>query len=875
MVSTNTEQEWNRKEVEKRLDTLWEKDNLWPAVLAARAALRVFPLFGVEGHFNFFIGSEGHQHASEKQHDDADEKENSHPEQDNRARFLLASFFAIRLILQQASLPTEQRQVDKLVGSPARAAGAAIDAIAWDAAAFDAARAATAAIAAFNTASSARSTRASSTSSVEVASSVDVVRGAFLQDLKTAENGDSTNSVLNSPLWLESCPEEIKAIKDNKFSPAVNSLIREIPDSNPDNVNALAHMLTLYEGYLNGSATADKDTAISETLYEAQSKLTAEDANSKKDTLNRGALVSGLAGILCDDAHTQPLTIGLMGHWGSGKTQVLALLKKELKSRDCRQPFLFGEFNAWAYEHAKNSQAAMAHEVISALTCCDRLQPVDTKSKWYKRLTCSMLNLVRQLLWTVGGRIRLIYAFAMQKHFTKVLQSMGWFVLFVAALSWLVADGLSQNTLPDFSKPLTSGALVALLASLWQFPKQLRDIVSQPMTKEFLTYIKLPNYVSHIGEITEMQKDIRLIANIRLGFVEEQCHDHLGKVSKPRRLLFVVDDLDRCSPKGIVKTFEAIRLVLHIPQVTVVVAVDQRIALAALALHYKDIEPYHTLQDARAIARDYLAKMIQLPVVVSDGDNKSLTGFLSDIWQEKGDKKLNWLKNIAEDREPKKQEINASTPDLDEPDIAAVTTEMRKRDADSDIEGEGFTEVDWVKMILEDDPKPEPEILPGLSDHQKAALYYWTTHFGLCNARQLKRLDNSYNLIRLVTDKEDQIGLQQAVGTMNSQQSKFSYGYLVTLMTLEFINGIEVTALREDASRFLRKGDEAKLNSMANQQHKETLMVARIIIQHTAEQLYLKTDSHLAFDQLLRYIENFVLPAIDGFDIDTETASSF
>ncbi len=886
MAATNNEQNWNENEVKKRLEALWEKDNLWPAVLAARSALRLFPLIGNEGHFNFWIENEGMQGSVKKQDKGLDKKENSSPLQDNRARFLLASFFPSRLILQQASLPAEQRQVEKLAAYAAKAARVA----AYAAQAADAAYARAAARAAADAARVAAYAARAAAYAVRVAAYAakaayaaqaaayayadDARAAAFLQDLKTAEIAESLNSVLTSPLWSQSCPENIDATKEKQFRPAVETLIGEISGSNPDSAKALAQMLTLYEGYLSGTDVEDTDNASLETLYEALSKLTAEDATGEKDTLNRGALVNGLAGILCDDEHTHPLTIGLMGHWGSGKTQVLELLKKALKFRDCKQPFLFGEFNAWAYEHAKSSQAAMAHEVISALTCCDRLQPVGTNSKWYKRLTCSMLNLFRQLVWIAGGRVRIIYAFAMQNHFSKVLKSICWFVLLVLATSWLAANGLSQNQLPDFSKPLTSGALVALLASLWQFPKQLRDIISQPMTKEFLTYIKLPDYASHIGGIAEMQKDIRLMAKIRLGFMEDKCHDHLGKVLPQRRLLFVVDDLDRCSPKGIVKTFEAIRLVLQIPHVTVIVAVDQRIALAALALHYKDIEPYHTLQDARAIARDYLAKIIQLPVVLGDGDDESLSGFLSDIWQEEGDNKLSWLAHLAEDSGPTQQKSHALPSDPEEPDTAAVRPEMPEQDADSDASNEGFTEAELVKMMMEDDPKPaEQKVLTGLGDHQKAALYYWATHFGLSNARQLKRLDNSYNLIRLVTNKEDQIALAQTEDNINKQNVKFSYGYLVTLMTLEFINGIEVTKLRENASRYLHTGVDAKLDCMANQQHKETLTAARIIIREAAKQRFPQTESQLAFDKLLRYVENFVLPAIDGFDIETETAS--
>ncbi|APD93963.1 hypothetical protein BM523_08165 [Alteromonas mediterranea] len=922
MAATKNERELKRDEVTKRLEALCEKDSLWPAVLAARAALRIFPLTGSEGHFNFWIESERIRPATKqqatKQKEGAEKNKvvssGSLSVQDNRARFILASFFASHLVLQKARIPIEQRQVEKLFAASA-AANEAFSAFAADtdtvayssalaflaadaesassygaqasrAGAF-AALAADCAVLAFDADTSAAESADLAVANAFATFDFDAYEAsdpyaafhpldevdAYLQDVKAAESARSTNRLLNRPLWPDGCPEYVKAIKDKKFRPAVENLLSEIKSSNPESAKALAKMLTLYEEYLNGSKTADEDNKSPEVLYEAVSKLTADDNSANNDTLNRGALVSGLAGILCNDKHTHPLTIGLMGHWGSGKTQVLELLKKELNSRKCEQPFLFGEFNAWAYEHAKSSQAALAHEVISALTSCDRLKPVDSESNFIVRLLRSLSNLSLKLSWIIGGRARLIYGFAIHKHLRKVLQSFGWLVVFAIALSWLSARGLSQNELPDFSKPLTIGALIAALASLWQLPRKLRDIIAQPMTKEFLTYIKLPNYASHIGEIAEMQRDIRLMANLRLGFLEEPCYDHIGKIFKSRRLLFVVDDLDRCSPKGIVKTFEAIRLVLHIPHVTVVVAVDHRVALAALALHYKDIEPYHTLQDARAIARDYLAKIIQLPVVVSDGDDESLTEFLSDIWPEDGDKKNNWLVHLGESNE---QNSQASSIDNDESDNAEATPEKMERNVVSEINSKELTEAELAKLILEDEPKQvsqKTEVLPGLNDHQKAALYYWATHFGLSNARQLKRLDNSYNLIRLVTDDEDKVAIAQEVGELNKQHVKFSYGYLVTLMSLEFINGIEVTELRENASRFLRKGDEDKLECMASLQHKATLKAARIIIEHAAERLYPQTDSQLAFDKLLRYVENFVLPAIDGFDIDTETVS--
>ncbi|WP_334029400.1 KAP family P-loop NTPase fold protein [Alteromonas sp. P256] len=921
MASSDNGKKWSIDGLKERLQNLCEKDNLWPSVLGARLALRAFPLIGDEGHFKFWIEVESKQAESKQRAkrliNDEEKKDSSPQYQDDRARFLLTSFFASHFNLQAVSLPIKKQQVENLAARAARTSKEAAEAasgyyrpayVSNIAYASGDARAVLRVIPNPTRAAS-KVLDATFKDVFEVFSFKMVINSGentidekvagysvptddtrtedififtsiiseLMADLDAAESSVSIQSVSKSPLWSMGVPGALEAIKENKFRPAVEALIREISHSSPETAKALVQMLFLYEEVETGSVTMVRDNTFVKTVYQAVSKLTAEDVNANRDTLNRGALIKGLASILCNEEHIHPLTIGLMGHWGSGKTQLLELLKKELKSRDSQQPFLFGEFNAWTYEHAKSSQAAMVHEVILALTSCDKLEPVGDAHTFNARFTKSTLTLLRQMFWKITGRARLVFGFAVKKHLTKVLQSIGWFVLFVIASLWLASNGLSQNQLPDFSKPLTSGALIAILVSMWQLPKQLRDLISQPMTKEFLTYIKLPNYASHIGEITEMQKDIRLMAKLRLGFVEESCQEHVRKVTNPRRLLFVVDDLDRCSPKGIVRTFEAIRLVLNIPHVTVIVAVDQRIALAALALHYKDIELYHTLQDARAIARDYLAKMIQLPIVLSDGDDDSLTDFLSDIWLEKGNDKRSWLTHLSESEEQKEQEVSPPVSTAGETGRAPTTPKEEKQDVDSSIDSKGMTEGEVATFILEGESKLtsyKSQIFPGLCDSQKAALYYWATHFGLRNARQLKRLDNSYNLLRLVTDKEDKTVLTQTVDGIDRQHVKFSYGYLVALMTLEFINSIEMTTLRENASRFLRQGEVGKLEGMANQQHKSTLIAARVVIQHAAEKLYPRTRDKLHFDKLLSYVESFVLPAIDGFDIDTETASS-
>ncbi|WP_204355607.1 P-loop NTPase fold protein, partial [Marinomonas arctica] len=78
-----------------------------------------------------------------------------------------------------------------------------------------------------------------------------------------------------------------------------------------------------------------------------------------EDKLNRQHLVNTLATLLQDQNNHHHQTIGLLGHWGVGKTSFVELLRTALKTKKQKgEPdFLFAEFNAWEYEHTDNLQA--------------------------------------------------------------------------------------------------------------------------------------------------------------------------------------------------------------------------------------------------------------------------------------------------------------------------------------------------------------------------------------------------------------------------------------------------------------------------------------------------------------------------------------
>ncbi|ABC27277.1 conserved hypothetical protein [Hahella chejuensis KCTC 2396] len=116
---------------------------------------------------------------------------------------------------------------------------------------------------------------------------------------------------------------------------------------------------------VGGASTMNK---ASPSACSPSSKIASE-SSSDEDLLNRSSLADTLASFLAASANNDHQTIGLMGDWGVGKTSFIQQLKKTLREKHGdKQPFIFGEYNAWKYEHTESPQAGLAQETIKALS---------------------------------------------------------------------------------------------------------------------------------------------------------------------------------------------------------------------------------------------------------------------------------------------------------------------------------------------------------------------------------------------------------------------------------------------------------------------------------------------------------------------------
>lgn len=518
---------------------------------------------------------------------------------------------------------------------------------------------------------------------------------------------------------------------------------------------------------------------------------------AKEDKLNRQKLVNALAVNLVSPTNNHHRAIGLLGEWGSGKSTVLDLLKQRLQESNSEQPFIFGEFNAWAYEHTDNIQAGVAQEMINALTGSpDVLQPLYAPTASFfeklktilssdlRKIFAAILNAIpvssnMSLRW-LSERCALTLRFAYKVHPVELLKIL--VLLLVAAMPWFSEWFQSLIEFSESSNNKNSWIWTGgvFLYTLREFGK----LIISPQAKELLTYLRLPSYAEHLGTIPVMRKHICTLCNLRLK----------QKNGKTPRLLFVVDDLDRCSPSAIVKVLEAVRLVLDLDNVIVIIAIDQHIALAALSEHFKDFSPHHKLKNSHAIAREYLSKVINLPIVLTKPSGDDVRVFMGSFWEE--------MNKTVE------KEINERKPQLETADITSVSegsgvsaavggrldegnmTQHASMAGDKspdtlatdtvDLDGSG-------QSNAEVEPPPMMKPVKALSKDQQESFIHWVNYFELSNSRQLKRLNNSYDLMRSYVPLMD-----KEVFEFEFAESAVSkvYPMLLTLILMEYLNSL-------------------------------------------------------------------------------------
>ncbi|MGR7920673.1 KAP family P-loop NTPase fold protein [Zobellella denitrificans] len=276
------------------------------------------------------------------------------------------------------------------------------------------------------------------------------------------------------------------------------------------------------------------------------------DKESKIDFLNFNEIAESIKDIITEK-ELMPISVGVFGDWGAGKSTILELTAKALEQED--QDYIQIQFDAWTFQGYDDAKAALL-ETIAA-----------------------------QLVEAAAGDEKLLAkALDFAKRIDKV-RFMGIIAEGAAALSGMPTFGAIQN--------------------FFGWASDATD------DEDDLDFEDLQKGARELGKLDEKSKGLvkdkkkfsppKEIREFRKSYISL-----LKAFEKP--VIVYVDNLDRCLPENTISTLEAIRLFLFMPNTAFVVAADPDMIRLAIPHFHKGASARHQT--------DYLDKLIQIPVYV-------------------------------------------------------------------------------------------------------------------------------------------------------------------------------------------------------------------------------------------------------------------
>jgi hypothetical protein len=144
--------------------------------------------------------------------------------------------------------------------------------------------------------------------------------------------------------------------------------------------------------------------------------------------------------------------------------------------------------------------------------------------------------------------------------------------------------------------------------------KRLGAIMLNLAADEMLTRLKLGSVsVEKIGKLAQQYAEMRGQVDSQTGRLRRLLQEEADSLAaKGRKIVFFIDDLDRCEPDQIIDLLESIKLFLDLRNVFVIIALAKDVVDRGVSVKYRPFgfpDSQHVL-----IGDEYLDKMIQLPL---------------------------------------------------------------------------------------------------------------------------------------------------------------------------------------------------------------------------------------------------------------------
>lgn len=277
------------------------------------------------------------------------------------------------------------------------------------------------------------------------------------------------------------------------------------------------------------------------------------DNETNVDLLNNEAIAKTIISLI-EDSKDQPISIGIHGDWGAGKSSILEMVESEIEKNKKERSIKIEciRFNGWRHQGFEDSKVALMSSILSELNEKKKLGP--------------KANEILKKLW----------------------KNINWMT--VAKTAGKTALGFATGTAPitilssalDVLKTATTDAGIAgAIDSIGNYLKEAKITEDTSSNTEFVEFQK---------NFKELLDD----ANID-------------------KLVVLIDDLDRCLPDVTIETLEAVRLFMFTGKTAFVIAADESMIRYAVKKHFPDAVDENKFNTSYTFANKYLEKLIQVP----------------------------------------------------------------------------------------------------------------------------------------------------------------------------------------------------------------------------------------------------------------------
>ncbi|SUX56232.1 KAP family P-loop NTPase fold protein [Chromobacterium vaccinii] len=301
------------------------------------------------------------------------------------------------------------------------------------------------------------------------------------------------------------------------------------------------------------------------------------DNETARDFLNFAGIADTVAEIIVQ-TKGRPISIGVSGAWGIGKSSLIKLTQASLSDRprkEADREFIFVEFNAWLYQGYDDARAALMDVIASKL---------QVEAEKRETAIDKVAGIVKRVRWLRGVKL-------------------------MAGDAVALALGLPP---------------IGLLSKAINLGKGLLDNVDQDGLNE------AKKLAGEVGEAADgllapkpQSSPPKEIQALRDSF--EEVLEELGVT-----LIVLIDDLDRCLPSTTISTLEAIRLFLFLKHTAFVIAADNEMIKHAVRKHFEGVSD-------DLLVTNYFDKLIQVPIRVPSLGTQEVRAYMMMLFVENSD----------------------------------------------------------------------------------------------------------------------------------------------------------------------------------------------------------------------------------------------